>query len=102
MRILVIAVLAIVVLPGVSAAQFAPRDQAEFEQRFTGWTWQDNGSDCNAGDGVDPITFISSGRFESGGFEGNYEYEGTGANTGALTLRTLTRITLPSGKPAKP
>lgn len=86
MRIILIAVLAVVVLPGLSAAQLAPTDQAEFEQRFAHWTLLDRGSDCNAGNGIDPVTFIGPGRFETGGFEGDYEYEGTDANTGTLTL----------------
>lgn len=86
MRIILTAVLAAVVLPGLSAAQLAPRDQAEFEQRFTNWTLLDSGSDCNDGNEIDPVTFIGPGRFETGGFEGDYEYAGTGANTGTLTL----------------
>ena len=42
--------------------------------------------DCNEGNGVDPIRFIGAGRFETGGLEGSYEYQGTGADTGTLTL----------------
>ena len=86
MRIILMAGLAVVAVPGLSAAQLAPQDQAEFEQRFTNWTLLDRGSDCNDGNGIDPVTFIGPGRFETGGFEGGYEYAGTGANAGTLTL----------------
>ena len=41
---------------------------------------------CNEGNGIDPIRFIGPGRFETGGLEGSYEYQGTGADTGTLTL----------------
>ena len=83
---LVVAVL-VVVYPGVAFAQLAPQSQAEFEQRFTGWTVQSDAPDCNEGDGIDPITFIEPGRFDVNGFlEGDYEYERTGANTGTLTV----------------
>ena len=83
---LVVAVL-VVVYPGVAFAQLAPQSQAEFEQRFTGWTVQSDAPDCNEGDGIDPITFIEPGRFDVDGFlEGDYEYERTGANTGTLTV----------------
>ena len=81
---LAVAVL-VVVYPGVAFAQLAPQSQAEFEQRFTGWTVQSDAPDC--GDGIDPITFIEPGRFDVDGFfEGDYEYERTGANTGTLTV----------------
>ena len=83
---LVVAVL-VVVYPGVAFAQLAPQSQAEFEQRFTGWTVQADAPDCNEGDGIDPITFIEPGRFDVNGFfGGDYEYERTGANTGTLTV----------------
>ena len=83
---LVVAVL-VVVYPGVAFAQLAPQSQAEFEQRFTGWTVQSDAPDCNEGDGIDPITFIEPGRFDVNGFfGGNYEYKRTGANTGTLTV----------------
>ena len=83
---LVVAVL-VVVYPGVAFAQLAPQSQAEFEQRFTGWTVQSDAPDCNEGDGIDPITFIEPGRFDVNGFfGGDYEYERTGANTGTLTV----------------
>ena len=83
---LVVAVL-VVVYPGVAFAQLAPQSQAEFEQRFTGWTVQSDAPDCNEGNGIDPITFIEPGRFDVDGFlEGDYEYERTGANTGTLTV----------------
>ena len=91
---LVVAVL-VVVYPGVAFAQLAPQSQAEFEQRFTGWTVQSDAPDCNEGDGIDPITFIEPGRFDVYGFlEGDYEYERTGANTGTLTV-TLDFIPIP-------
>ena len=81
---LAVAVL-VVVYPGVAFAQLAPQSQAEFEQRFTGWTVQSDAPDC--GDEIDPITFIEPGRFDvNGSFEGDYEYERTGANTGTLTV----------------
>ena len=38
MRAVVVAVVVGVVFPGVALAQLAPASQAEFEQRFTGWT----------------------------------------------------------------
>ena len=91
---LVVAVL-VVVYPGVAFAQLAPQSQAEFEQRFTGWTAHVDAPDCNEGDGIDPITFIEPGRFDVNGFfEGDYEYERTGANTGTLTI-TLDFIPIP-------
>ena len=91
---LVVAVL-VVVYPGVAFAQLAPQSQAEFEQRFTGWTVQADAPDCNEGDGIDPITFIEPGRFDVNGFfGGDYEYERTGANTGTLTV-TLDFIPIP-------
>ena len=91
---LVVAVL-VVVYPGVAFAQLAPQSQAEFEQRFTGWTVQSDAPDCNEGDGIDPITFIEPGRFDVNGFfEGDYEYERTGANTGTLTV-TLDFLPIP-------
>ena len=93
---LVVAVL-VVVYPGVAFAQLAPQSQAEFEQRFTGWTVQSDAPDCNEGDGIDPITFIEPGRFDVNGFlEGDYEYERTGANTGTLTV-TLDFFPIPPG-----
>ena len=77
----------VVICPGVAFAQLAPQSQEEFEQRFTGWTVQSDAPDCNEGDGIDPITFIEPGRFDVNGFfEGDYEYERTGANTGTLTV----------------
>ena len=83
---LAVAVL-VVVYPAVAFAQLAPQSQAEFEQRFTGWALQSDAPDCNEGDGIDPITFIEPGRFDVNGFfEGDYEYERTGANTGTLTV----------------
>ena len=83
---LVVAVL-VVICPGVAFAQLAPQSQEEFEQRFTGWTVQSDAPDCNEGDGINPITFIEPGRFDVNGFfEGDYEYERTGANTGTLTV----------------
>ena len=87
----------VVVYASVAFAQLAPQSQEEFEQRFTGWTLQADAPDCNEGDGVEPIDFIEPGRFSTRGvvesgdsmeyvdFEGDYEYEETGANTGALT-----------------
>ncbi len=63
-----------------------PRDQAHFEQRFRGWTLVPDAPDYNEGNGIDPIRFIGPGRFETGGLEGSYEYQGTGADTGTLTL----------------
>ena len=86
MRALVVTVGVVVVLPGAASAQLAPRDQAQFEQRFTGWTLVSDAPDCNDGNGIDPLRFIGPGRFETGGLEGSYEYQGTGANTGTLTL----------------
>ena len=54
---------------------------------------QSDAPDC--GDGIDPITFIEPGRFDVNGFfEGDYEYERTGANTGTLTV-TLDFIPIP-------
>ena len=91
---LVVGVL-VVICPGVAFAQLAPQSQEEFEQRFTGWTVQSDAPDCNEGDGIDPITFIEPGRFDVNGFfEGDYEYERTGANTGTLTI-TLDFIPIP-------
>ena len=85
----------VVICPGMAFAQLAPQSQAEFEQRFTGWTVQSDAPDCNEGDGIDPITFIEPGRFDVNGFfEGDYEYERTGANTGTLTI-TLDFIPIP-------
>ena len=82
---LVVAVLVVVCYPGVAFAQLAPQSQAEFEQRFTGWTLQST-NDADCGDDFmfdfDPITFIEPGRFEGGGIEADYEYEGTGTNSG--------------------
>ena len=75
-----------VVFPGVALAQLAPASQAEFEQRFTGWTLLSDAPDCNEGNGIDPVTFIGPGRFETSGLEGDYQYRGTGADTGTLTL----------------
>ncbi len=75
-----------VVFPGVALAQLAPASQAEFEQRFTGWRLLSDAPSCNDGNGVDPVTFIGPGRFETGGLEGDYQYRGTGADTGTLTL----------------
>ena len=91
---LVVAVL-VVVYPGVAFAQLAPQSQAEFEQRFTGWTAHVDAPDCNEGRGVEPITFIEPGRVDdASGIEGDYEYERTGANTGTLTI-TLDFIPIP-------
>ena len=86
MRALVVAVAVGTVFPGVASAQLAPTGQADFEQRFTGWTLLSDAPDCNEGNGVDPVTFIGPGRFETGGLEGDYQYRGTGADTGTLTL----------------
>ena len=87
MRVLVVTVgVVVVVLPGPASAQLAPRDQAQFEQRFTGCTLVSAAPDCNEGNGIDPIRFIGPGRFETGGLEGSYEYQGTSADTGTLTL----------------
>ena len=86
MRMFLVTVAFIVIFPGVTFAQFAPQSQAEFEQRFTGWTLQFDAPDCNEGNGFDPVTFIAPGRFDTAGFQGAYEYQGTGANTGTLTL----------------
>ena len=71
MRALVVTVGIVVVLPGAASAQLAPRDQAHFEQRFTGWTLVPDAPDCNEGNGIDPIRFIGAGRFETGGLEGS-------------------------------
>ena len=91
---LVVAVL-VIVYPGVAFAQLAPQSQAEFEQRFTGWTAHVDAPDCNEGNGIDPITFIEPGRFDANGFlDGDYEYERTGANTGTLTV-TLDFLPIP-------
>ena len=86
MRAVVVAVVVGVVFPGVALAQLAPASQTEFEQRFTGWTLLSDAPDCNEGNGLDPVTFIGPGRFETNGLEGDYQYRGTGANTGTLTL----------------
>ena len=86
MRALGVTVGVAVVLPGAASAQLAPRDQAQFEQRFTGWALVSDAPDCNEGNGIDPIRFIGPGRFETGGLEGSYEYQGTGADTETLTL----------------
>ncbi len=86
MRALVVAVAVGTVFPGVASAQLAPTGQADFEQRFTGWTLLSDALDCNESNGVDPVTFIGPGRFETGGLEGDYQYRGTGADTGTLTL----------------
>ena len=86
MRAVVVAVVVGVVFPGVALAQLAPASQAEFEQRFTGWTLLSDAPDCNEGNGIDPVTFIGPGRFETNGLEGDYQYRGTGADTGTLTL----------------
>ncbi len=88
MRAVVVAVVVGVVFPGVALAQLAPASQAEFEQRFTGWTLLSDAPDCNEGNGLDPVTFIGQGRFETNGLEGDYQYRGTGADTGTLTLRS--------------
>ena len=85
MRALFVAVVT-VVCPGVALAQLAPPGQAEFEQRFTGWTLLSDAPDCNEGQGIDPVMFIGPGRFETNGLEGDYQYRGTGADTGTLTL----------------
>ena len=58
MRALVVTVGIVVVLPGAASAQLAPRDQAHFEQRFTGWTLVPDAPDCNEGNGIDPLRFI--------------------------------------------
>ena len=70
-------------------AQLAPQSQAEFEQRFTGWTMLAEGPDCDDGNGlaVGTVTFAGQGQFGTGLFRGTYEYEGTGANTGTLTVK---------------
>ena len=86
MRALVVMVGVVVVLPEAASAQLAPRDQAQFEERFTGWTLVPDAPDCNEGNGIDPVRFIGPGRFETGGLEGGYEYQGTGVDTGTLTL----------------
>ena len=86
MRAVVVAVVVGVVFSGVALAQLAPASQAEFEQRFTGWTLLSDAPDCNEGNGLDPVTFIGPGRFETNGLEGDYQYRGTGADTGTLTL----------------
>ena len=67
MRAVVVAVVVGVVFPGVALAQLAPASQAEFEQRFTGWTLLSDAPDCNEGNGIDPVTFIGPGRFETNG-----------------------------------
>ena len=85
-----VAVAFLVVFPGVVFAQLAPQSQAEFEQRFTGWTLlSTDDADCGPSVGLDfgTITFTGPGRVEGDGLMGDYEYEGTGANTGTLTLR---------------
>ena len=69
MRAVVVAVVVGVVFPGVALAQLAPASQAEFEQRFTGWTLLSDAPDCNEGNGIDPVTFIGPGRFETNGLE---------------------------------
>ena len=86
MKAVVVAVAVGVVFPSVALAQLAPASQTEFEQRFTGWTLLSDAPDCNEGNGIDPVRFIGPGRFETGGLEGDYEYRGTGADTGTLTL----------------
>jgi len=86
MRAVVVALAVGGVLPGVASAQLAPASQAEFEQRFTGWRLLSDAPHCNEGNGIDPVTFIGPGRFETGGLEGDYQYRGTGADTGTLTL----------------
>ena len=86
MRAVVVAVAVGVVLPGAALAQLAPESQAVFEQRFTGWTLLSDAPECNEGNGIDPVTFIGPGRFETSGLEGGYQYRGTGADTGILTL----------------
>ena len=85
MRVLFVTVV-VVVCPGLTLAQFAPPGQADFEQRFTGWTLLSDAPDCNEGQGIDPVIFIGPGRFETAGLEGDYQYRGTGADTGTLTL----------------
>ena len=87
MRMFLVAVAFLVIFPGVAFPQLAPQSQAEFEQRFTGWILQLDAPDCNDGEGIAPATFIGPGRFETNGFQGSYEYQGTGANTGTLTMR---------------
>ena len=94
MRAVVVAVAVGVVSPGVALAQLAPATQAEFEQRFTGWKLLADAPDCNDGNGIDPVTFIGPGRFETTGLEGDYLYRGTGADTGTLTL-TVDIIPIP-------
>ena len=82
-----VAVAFIVIFPGVAFAQLAPQSQAEFEQRFTGWTLLVDAPDCNVGNVVDHGIFTGPGQFGAGVFGGTYEYEGTGANTGTLTVK---------------
>ncbi len=59
MRALVVTLGIVVVLPGAASAQLAPRDQAQFEQRFTGWTLVSDAPDCNEGNGIDPKSRVS-------------------------------------------
>ena len=87
MRMFLIAVAFLVVCPGVAFAQLAPQSQEEFEQRFTGWTLLVDAPDCDIGNVVDHGTFSGPGQFGEGFLGGTYEYEGTGANTGTLTIK---------------
>ena len=75
-----------------SAVSLAPQSQAEFEQRFTGWTMNVCGPlTC---DEVDEylVDFIGPGQRadgdgnDAGLYVGDYEYRAEGANTGTLTF----------------
>ena len=76
-----------------SAVSLAPQSQAEFEQRFTGWTMNVCGLTCDEDDEYSyAAAFIGPGRWadnegnESGPYVGDYEYRAEGANTGTLTI----------------
>ena len=86
----------VVICPGVAFAQLAPQSQEEFEQRFTGWTLETGAAVC--GDDttfeLDPLTFIEPGRLEGSGIKADYEYEGTGQNSGTVTILILSNAVL--------
>ena len=65
-----VAVAFIVIFPGVAFAQLAPQSQAEFEQRFTGWTLLVDAPDCNVGNVVDHGIFTGPGQFGAGVLRG--------------------------------
>ncbi|MCY4602212.1 MAG: SwmB domain-containing protein [Acidobacteria bacterium] len=79
-------IVTVVFFPSLAFAQLAPQSQADFEQRFTGWTLHSDAPECNEGDGVDPLTFVEPGKVDTNGFDGDYEYTVNGANTGTLTV----------------